>query len=353
MSIKITGVGSHIPERVIKNSAFLDNVFVKKDGSLIEQDNQITIDKLQAITGIEERRYAEEDQLTSDIATLAAKKAIADASINPEELDYIIVGQNFGDIQAGSEQTDQVPSIASRVKYKLRIKNPNCVTYDVVFGCPGWLEGVIQAQAFIRAGMAKKCLVIGAETLSRVTDSHDRDCMIFADGAGATVIEETEDPGGIIAHKSASYTYSEAAYLYNGVSEHPEASKSKTKYVKMSGRRIYNFALTKVPQAMKDCLDDSGRSIKDLKKVFLHQANEKMDQAMCERFYKLYDLEAPENVMPMNIHKLGNSSVATLPTLLDMVRHGQIEGHELHKGDLIIFASVGAGMNLNALIYEY
>lgn len=353
MSIIISGVGSYIPENVIKNSHFLNNEFVNKDGSPIEQPNEIIVKKLQAITGIEERRYADNNQVTSDIATLAAKKAIKDAQIDPETLDYIIVGQNFGDIKYGRTQPDQVPSIASRVKYKLRIKNPACVTYDVIFGCPGWLEGVIQAQAFIRAGMAKRCLVIGAETLSRVVDPHDRDCMIFADGAGATIIEESDKTGGIIAHESASYTYHEAPYLHYSTSEHPEAGKNGTQYVKMSGRRIYNFALTKVPQAMKSCLDKSGRSIEDLKKVFIHQANEKMDEAMIERFYKLYNKSIPEGVMPMNIHKLGNSSVATLPTLLDMVQKGALEGHELNPGDLIMFASVGAGMNLNALVYEY
>lgn len=353
MSIVITGVGSYIPEIVKKNTDFLDHKFVDKKGTLIDQPNEIVVEKLKKITGIEERRYARKDQVASDIASIAAERAIKDAGIDPEELDYLIVGQNFGDIREGSNQTDQVPSIAARVKHKLRIKNPSCVTYDVIFGCPGWLEGVIQAQAFIKAGMAKKCLVIGAETLSRVVDKHDRDSMIFADGAGATIIEESDQPGGILAHETASFTYSEAPYLNYEVSEHKEEALSKTQYVKMSGRRIYNFALTRVPNAMKSCLDKSGKSIDDLKKLFMHQANEKMDEAMCERFYKLYDKEAPDNIMPMNIHKLGNSSVATLPTLLDMVRHGQIEGHQLEKGDILIFASVGAGMNLNAMVYQY
>ncbi|HLS29506.1 MAG TPA: ketoacyl-ACP synthase III, partial [Flavobacteriaceae bacterium] len=303
MSIVITGVGSYIPEIIKKNTDFLDNVFVDKKGTLIDQPNEVVVDKLRKITGIEERRYAREDQVASDIASIAAERAIKDAGIDPEELDYIIVGQNFGDIRKGSIQTDQVPSLAARVKHNLKIKTPSCVTYDVIFGCPGWLEGVIQAQAFIKAGMAKKCLVIGAETLSRVVDKHDRDSMIFADGAGATVIEESEQPGGILAHESASYTYTEAPYLNYEVSEHKEEALSKTQYVKMAGRKIYNFALTRVPDAMKSCLDKSGKSIEDLKKLFLHQANEKMDEAMSERFFKLYDKEVPKNIAPMNIHK--------------------------------------------------
>lgn len=354
MSIVITGVGSHIPENRIPNDHFLENEFVNKSGVLIDEPNELIVKKLEKITGIKERRYANNEVVTSDIATLAAEKAIKDSGVDPETLDYIIVAQNFGDIKYGTNQTDQVPNLAARVKHKLRIKNPSCVTYDVIFGCPGWLEGVIQAQAFIKAGMAKKCLVIGAEILSRVTDPHDRDCMIFADGAGATVVEEKEgEKGGIIEHATASFTYSEAPYLRNDVSEYKAAAESGTQYVKMSGRKIYNFALKRVPQAMKDCLDKSGRSIDEVKKLFLHQANEKMDQAFCDRFYKLYNKEMPENIMPMNIRLNGNSSVATLPTLLDQVQRGDFSNHQLNKGDLLIFASVGAGMNVNAMIYEY
>ena len=121
----------------------------------------------------------------------------------------------------------------------------------------------------------------------------------------------------------------------------------------MHGRKIYNFALTHVPQAMKSCLDKSGEKIENVKKIFIHQANEKMDEAICERFFKLYNHPMPENVMPMSIHKLGNSSVATVPTIFDLVINGQIENQEIHKGDLILFASVGAGMNINAITYRY
>ena len=135
----------------------------------------------------------EDNQTTSQIATIAAQRAIEDAKIDPETLDYIIFAHNFGDVKKGTIQGDMLPSLAAKVKYNLRIKNPKCVAYDMLFGCPGWVESVIQAQAFIKAGMAKKCLVIGAETLSRVVDPHDRDSMIYSDGAGATIIEGTNE----------------------------------------------------------------------------------------------------------------------------------------------------------------
>src|SRR5690606_9686024 len=120
------------------------------------------------------------------------------------------------DVRQGAIQSDAVPSLATRVKNKLRIRNPKCVAYDILFGCPGWIEGVLQANAFIKSGMAKRCLVIGAETLSRVIDPHDRDSMIYSDGAGATIIEECPDGQGLLAHESATFAYDEAGFLFFG-----------------------------------------------------------------------------------------------------------------------------------------
>ena len=120
----------------------------------------------------------------------------------------------------------------------------------------------------------------------------------------------------------------------------------------MHGRKIYEFALINVPKAMKECLDASGIAINEVKKILIHQANEKMDEAIIHRFYKLYKQTPPADVMPMSIHRLGNSSVATVPTLYDLLVKGEIENHSLNKGDVILFASVGAGMNINAVAYR-
>lgn len=348
----MTGLGSFIPNLKRKNSDFLKHKFLNLDGSGFPHANEITIEKFKAITGIAERRYLEEDLSTSDMATVAAQKAIESAGIDPETLDYIIVAHNYGDVRYGSIQSDTVPSLATRVKHNLRIKNPKCVGYDVLFGCPGWIEGVIQAQAFIKSGIAKKCLVIGAEALSRVVDNYDRDSMIFSDGAGAAIFESSEESGGILSHCSATYAYQEAHHIYFGKSNRNEEDND-TRYIKMNGRKIYEFALTRVPEAMRSCLEESGKSIEDVKKVFIHQANEKMDEAIVARFYKQYKMKVPDNIMPMSIHELGNSSVATVPTLLDLVITGNIPNQELKKGDVIILASVGAGMNINAMVYEY
>ena len=353
ISSKITGTGAYIPSVKKENLAFANEHFLNEDGSSFTSQNDLIIDKFKAITGIEERRYAKPALNTSDLAFLASQKAIEDAGINPEEIDYIILAHNFGDVKYQTIQSDNLPNLATRVKYKLGIENPNCVAYDILFGCPGWVEGVIQAQAFIKAGIAKKCLVIGAETLSRVVDKYDRDSMIFSDGAGACIVEATNgDESKILSHATQTFAKEEAYFLYFGSSYNKTENKD-IRYIKMLGRKIYEFALVNVPLAMKSALDKSGVSIEKVKKIFIHQANEKMDEAIVKRFYRLYKKQVPEGVMPMSIHTLGNSSVATVPTLFDMVLKGQIENQEVAKGDIVIFASVGAGMSLNAIVYKY
>ena len=353
MATIISGTGSYIPSIVKTNLAFAENTFYGEDGVLIKTPNAEIVEKFKDITGIYERRYAEENMNTSEMASKAAELAIQDAGINPETIDQIIVAHNFGNVLPGTIQTDTIPALASRVKHQLGIKNPNCVAYDILFGCPGWIQGVIQADSFIKSGMAKRCLVIGAETLSRVVDSHDRDSMIFSDGAGACIVEEdTNTNSGILASSVQSHCVDETYFLYLGKSYHPEGDEA-TRYIKMKGRKVYEYAIKNVPLAMKECIEKAGVDIHDVKKFFLHQANEKMDEGFIKALYKLYDIRiVPENVMPMSIHDLGNSSVATIPTLYDLVKRGKYKEHQLHKGDIVIFASVGAGMNINAICYR-
>ncbi|BDB56679.1 3-oxoacyl-ACP synthase III family protein [Flavobacterium ammonificans] len=352
MNIKISGIGSYIPEKSVSNTDFSDHVFLNEDGSPFGYPNEVVVNKFKNITGIENRRYANDQYTSSDLGFFAAKKAIENAKIDPETIDYIIFAHNFGDVKHGTVQSDMLPSLATRVKHKLQIQNPKCVAYDLLFGCPGWIEGVLQANAFIKSGMAKRCLVIGGETLSRVVDDHDRDSMIYSDGAGASIIEASDDESGLLSYESATFANDEAGYLFFGKSYNPDLDP-ETKYIKMYGRKIYEFALSNVPSAMKSCLDKSGLGIDDVKKILIHQANEKMDEAIVHRFYKLYEKTPPKDVMPMSIHDLGNSSVATVPTLFDQVLQGKIENQEIKKGDVLIFASVGAGMNINAFVYRY
>jgi 3-oxoacyl-[acyl-carrier-protein] synthase III len=352
MKSVITGVGRYIPTIVKTNGDFMIHKFYDENQDPISLKPEAIAQKFEKITGIEERRYATSDLNCSDMATIAAEDAIRDANCDKETIDQIIVAHNFGDVIKHTIQTDMIPSIASRVKHHLGIKNPNCVAYDLIFGCPGWLQGLIQAHAFMQAGMAKRCLVIGAEALSRVLDAYDRDSMIFADGAGATIVEIQDSNSGILSFSAQSHCEDEVDYLNLGKSNFPE-SDPRIRYVKMKGRKVYEYAIKNVPLAMKDCLDKASVSITDVKKIFIHQANEKLDEAIVRELFKLYGVsEMPEHLMPMNIHKLGNSSVATIPTLLSMVKREEMNGYKISEGDIVMFASVGAGMNINAVCYR-
>ena len=354
MATIISGTGSYIPSVVKTNQSFIDNTFYDEHGEIIQTPNEEIVAKFKDITGIEERRYVEDNLNTSDMATKAAALAIEDAGIDPETIDQIIVAHNFGDISVGSTRVDVIPTLGSRIKHRLGIQNPDCVAYDLPFGCPGWLQGMIQADYFIRSGDAKRILVIGTETLSRVTDPYDRDSMIYADGAGATILEGKEsNDEGILAHKTQTHTSAEAYYLYSGGSSNPDFITDE-KYIKMDGRKIYEYALKNVPLVIQQTLDKSGTDIRDVKKVLVHQANGKMDEAILKRLFKLNGImEAPMDVMPMTIAHFGNSSVATVPTLLDLILKNKLSGHQINNGDIVVFTSVGAGMNINSMVYKF
>ena len=350
----ITGTGRYIPTQIVKNEQFLANTFYNAAGERIAKSNDEIIDKFQQITEIAERRYVEDKYVASDLGFFAAQEALNSASIDKETLDYIIVAHNFGDVLKANPKSDLVPTLAARIKHKLGIKNPDTIAYDLPFGCPGWLQAVIQADYYIKSGDAQKILVIGTETLSRISDPHDIDSMIYSDGAGAVIVEaqKSESPIGILKHKTRSDTFQHALLLKMDVSYNP-AYKDDTLFLKMEGRKLYEYALNTVPQLVKDCIDKAGLDISDIKKVLIHQANAKMDHAILSRLLKLYGIKHTiDDIMPMTISTLGNNSVATLPVLYDLMMKGELENHSVNKGDYIVFASVGAGMNVNAVVYK-
>ncbi len=352
------GSGSFIPETIVKNSDFLGRKFFNAQGEPMAKPIAEIIEKFQEITCIRERRYIRDDQTTSDIATLAARNAIESSGIDPETLDYVIVAHNFGDVRADNRRSDFVPSLASRVKHSLGISNPYAVAYDIAFGCPGWLQAVIQADYYLRSGHAKRALVIGAESLSRISDSADVDSMIYSDGAGAVIMEsvESNEPIGIITHATRSDTIQHAQLLTMDRSYDPNFSGNDL-FLKMNGHKLYKYALSTVPDAIKNCIDKAKLTLDDIKKVLIHQANEKMDEEILNRVFSLYGIkdqvaEKVKQIMPMTISWLGNSSVATLPTLYDLITKGKVEDHTLLSGSNYVFASVGAGMNVNCMVYK-
>ena len=179
-------------------------------------------------------------------------------------------------------------------------------------------------------------------------DILDLNCAVQLNGCCS---EEKNNLGGILSHKTITKAGKEALYLFCKESYSPQ-NKENIKHIKMNGRKVYEFAISNIPGALKACLEESGKSIDDVKKIFLHQANEKLDEAVLKYFYKQYDKEIPKNIMPISVDVYGNSSVATIPTLYDIVLKTNFKDHKLKKGDVILFASVGAGMNINAITYQ-
>jgi len=352
----IVGTGSYVPTERCLGADFLEHEFYTADGTPLDPaDNAAVVEKLREITEISERRYARHDQVTSDLALLAAEDALTSSGIDPESLDYLIVAHNFGDVRHDNRRSDLVPSLAARVKCGLEIANPECIAYDLPFGCPGWLQAMVQSDYYLRSGDAFRAMVIGAEILSRVSDPHDRDSMIYADGAGATILEARLDGRGvgILAHAARSDTLRHAHLLRMDRSANPNAADDAL-YLKMNGRKLYEYALATVPGVVSRCLEKAGVGMGEVDKVLLHQANGKMDRAILKRVLKAEGIaEAPDSLLPMTISGLGNSSVATLPTMLDLIVKDRLEGHRIAGDDLILFASVGAGMNVNSLLYRW
>ena len=354
IKVVIDGVGSCIPDKVMKNEDFINSEFYQENGERFETENDVIIQKFESITGIKERRYANEDQTTSDLAAIAAERALSKSSIDAEALDYIIMAHNFGDMKFGSNRSDFMPSLAARVKNKLGIKNPATSCFDVIFGCPGWLQAAIQATQMIKSGDAKNIMVIGAETISRIIDIYDRNCMIFSDGAGATIFSAAEEgsKGGVLSQVSRTDADAELDYLAMGPSYNPAAQDGNL-YIKMLGRKIYEYALLTVAGSIKVAMDKANVGLMDVHKILIHQANEKMDVAILYKLFKLYGEQRDmDEIMPMTIQTLGNSSVATVPTMLDLILENKLDGHKIESGNVIVFASVGAGMHINAMVYK-
>ena len=353
---RIVGTGSYIPTRTIGNEYFNNYTFFDPSTKApFDKDNDEIIRKFKEITNISERRWISDELHNSDMATMAIKEACESAKIDPETLDFILVAHNFGDVNLETTRVDILPSLANKVKHKLGISNPSCFCHDIISGCPGWTQGMITADAYIRSGLGKRGAVVGSDVLSRISDPHDRDTMIYADGAGATIVEavESEEPTGILAHSSRSDSATYWNLLVNGNSFNPDF-EGNDQFIKMSGHKLYVYALTYVPGVVKDSLDKAGLHLSDIKKVLIHQANEKMDEAILKNVFRLYnEKQIPKGIMPMTIEKLGNSSTATVPTLLDMVLKDKLDGQKINPGDHIILASVGAGMNINSIVYKF
>jgi len=351
----IKASGSYIPQKIVRNADFQGHTFYDANHKILPKSSEEIIHKFEQITGILERRYIDDSIVTSDMATSAAQETIENAQIDPESIDCIIVAHNFGDVKFSNKKSDAVPCLAARVKNNLNIVNSSCIAYDITFGCAGWLQAVIQANIFIKSGLYKRILVIGAESLSRVCDPHDRDSMIYADGAAAILLEakQSEKPIGIITHVSKTLAVPYATALRMEETYVPK-SIDNTLYLKMDGHKLYEQVLKNVPAMMKECLELSNISVAEVDHFLIHQANQKMDEAILERLFLLDGISAPAlEKMPMTISFLGNTSVASIPTLYDLIAQDKFGEYKFQSNEKIILTAVGAGINMNCMLYIY
>ncbi len=323
--VGIAGVGSYVPERVVPNAWFEE---------FLDTSHEWIVQR----TGIHERRFAAEDQATSDLCMEAATKALADAGIAGEDLDLIVVGTVTPDYP--------LPSTACLLQDRLGAKD--AAAFDCNSSCTGFMTALSTGEAFIGSGRARRVLVIGGETLSRIMDLDDRgSCVIFGDGAGAVVLTPWEDcqQGEILKSTLGSDGGGwDFIHMPAGGSRAPASHESVDAHdhsIRLRGRDVYRFAVTYMSNLIKEMLEDTDPE--DLSLIVPHQVNKRIIDAALER------LEIPEEKVLINIQHYGNTSAATVPVGLDeALRDGRIE-----KGKLVVLVAFGAGLSWGASLIRW
>lgn len=354
MSVILKGTGTHLPERVIKNDYFMKHQFMSPEGVIFDKPQEEIIAKLEAITGIKERRYISEKGDSVPLLVAASQNAIDDAGIDKNQIDGIIVAHNAGNMLEGRDGFHTVPNFAAILKNKLEISNYDCFAYDILFGCPGWIQGLIQAKQAIDAGDATNVLVVGIEVASRLLDPHDLDSMILADGCGAAVVSKSDDENkGILSYATFSHAQEDLSCIYLDKSYNKELDAPTL--FKMNGKDVYRYATVWVPKVIKKALDKVGLDSDDVDMFLFHQANGKMLHAFANNLASMYGKEGGsfEGKIPTTIEFTGNTSVATVPTMLALILKHELGDYEIKKGQTVVMASVGAGMHCNALVYKF
>ncbi len=364
----ITATGRCIPEVVVDNAEFLGRVFYTAEGVPEKKPAEAIIKKFVERSGIGSRRYARDGQVASDLGAIALRHAIDSSGIDIQSLDLIICASNYGDITSDHHFCDMVPNLATRILQKAGYdgrRGGKVMAYDPVAGCPGWLQALILADLELQRGSAKRVAVVGAETLSRVRDPYQKDGLLFSDGAGAVIVEgiEGEEREGILGWDRELITYYDpksspvtdpSQYIAMRPSKNPAHDPSRL-YIEMMGPNVAQLAIDHVPRIIKQVLEKANLGVQDVDKFLLHQANKKLDFDMA-RAAGIPEEDIVEKV-PITLDYLGNSSLATIPIMLDLTaRRELVNGgehrHALKAGDYVIFASVGASMIVNALLYR-
>ncbi|PPD44600.1 MAG: 3-oxoacyl-ACP synthase [Methylocystis sp.] len=322
----VLGTGSYAPERVLTN-ADLEKMVATNSEWIVSR------------TGIRERHVAADHEATSDLAAAAAQKALTLAGVDAAEIDMLVVCTVTGD--------SPTPSCASFVQAKIGASR--AFAFDVGGACAGSLYGLVMADQFIRSGMVKKALVIGAETLSRVVDWTNREtCVLFGDAAGAILLGASEEEGhGLLAATlRTDGTMTGILGIYGGGSRMPitaELAAGKDAKIKMRGREVYKVATRLLPEVVADTLAKAGLSADDVDHVICHQANQRIIESALD------NLGVAREKCWINIDRYGNTSSASMPITLDEANRAGA----LKKGDVIAMMAIGAGMTWGGAVLRW
>ncbi|RLE05339.1 MAG: 3-oxoacyl-ACP synthase [Candidatus Aminicenantes bacterium] len=323
--IKIVGTGFYVPDKILTNQD-LEKMVDTSDEWIVTR------------TGIRERHIASEEQATSDLAAEAARRALQDAGLTAEEVDLILV--------ATSTPDTIFPSTACRVQHSLGADH--VPAFDLSAGCTGFLYGMIVAEGLILNGPARRVLLIGAELLTKITNWEDRStCVLFGDGAGAVILEESQDDSGMLsAYWRADGSLGELLILPGGGTRIPASHDSvdqKLHYLQMKGNEVFKHAVKRMGEAAVEALKIAGLKKKDVDFLVPHQANIRIIDATGQR------LKLPPERVYTNIQRYGNISVASIPVAI----HELKESGQLKKGDILVFVAFGAGFTWAAVVYRW
>ena len=323
--VGISGVGSYVPERVVTNDDL---------SKIVDTSNEWIVER----TGIEERRIADDDTATSDLGTLAAKRALEDAKLQPEDIDLIIVATVTAD--------HAFPSTACIIQKNIGAMK--AAAFDINVGCSGFVYGLSIGENFIKSGTYEKVLVIGAEALSKIVDWQDRNtCVLFGDGAGACVLEKCEEGFGILSSELGSDgTNGQVLSQPAGGSRLPasiETLEDRLHYVKMDGKEVFKFAVRVMEKTSMNALEKADLNLADLDFLVPHQANMRIIDAAAKK------LKLEKNRICINLNKYGNMSSASIPVALDEA----VKNKKIKNGDNILLVAFGAGLTWASMTIKW
>jgi len=318
---RIAGTGRYLPERIMTN-ADLEKIVDTSD------------EWIRTRTGIEQRHVAMDDEKTSDLCVEAAKIAMADAGVQPEDIDLIVIGTTSPDLL--------FPNIATIVQHKMGI--PACAAFSLETACSGFVYAISTADKFIRAGDTKCALVIGAEIITRLIDWEDRStCVLFGDGAGAVVLQPSTEPGIISTHLGADGQYKDLLYYPVGVSNNLAAAGVGDSRIMMAGNEVFKVAVKTLASIAQTALDANNMTLDDVDWLIPHQANFRIIQATAKRV----GMPMEKVIQTVQIH--GNTSAASVPLALDVgIRDGRIK-----RGQTLLLEAFGGGFTWGSVLLRY